>query len=135
MSFKRIKLNDGRSIPGIGFGTWKIGSGETVVRQVDQAINIGFDHFDTAQAYGNEEETGDALYLSDLSRDDLWVTTKYSGSDPSLSIYESCKASLEKARISSPAVLTLVQTSFLIISASIEIRRPLSHPLSAPLQR
>lgn len=105
-SFKRIKLNDGRSIPGIGFGTWRTGTGEAVVRQVDQAINIGFDHVDTAQAYGNERETGDALYLSGVPRNDLWVTTKYSGRDPSLNIYESCKASLEKARISELSLLT-----------------------------
>lgn len=106
-SFKRIKLNDGRSIPGIGFGTWRIGNGEMVVRQVDQAINTGFDHIDTAQAYGNGKETGDALYLSGVPRSDLWVTTKYSGHAPSLNIYESCKASLEKVGICPRVVLPL----------------------------
>lgn len=93
-----IKLNDGRSIPAIGFGTWKIGNGETVITQVDQALGAGFDHVDTAQTYQNERETGEALHLSGLRRDELWVTTKYSGSDPSLGIYETCQESLNKVR-------------------------------------
>ena len=95
-TFGRIKLNDGRSIPGIGVGTWRIGRGDAVVRQVDQAINSGFEHIDTAQAHGNERETSDALHLSGVTRNNLWITAKYSGRDPSLNIYESCKASLEK---------------------------------------
>lgn len=101
-TFEPIKLNDGRVIPGIGYGTWKIGSGETVVNQVDQALSVGFDHIDTAQVYGNEGETGDALALSGISRSELWVTSKYSGTDPSLDIYESCKASLAKVSFQPP---------------------------------
>lgn len=48
MPFHEIKLNDGRKIPEIGFGSWKIPK-DVCVGQVDQAIDVGFDHIDTAQ--------------------------------------------------------------------------------------
>lgn len=48
MPFHEIKLNDGRKIPQIGFGTWKIPQ-EVTASQVDQAVEVGFDHIDTAQ--------------------------------------------------------------------------------------
>jgi diketogulonate reductase-like aldo/keto reductase len=48
MPFKTIKLNDGREIPAIGFGTWKIPK-EVCAGEVEQAIEVGFDHVDTAQ--------------------------------------------------------------------------------------
>lgn len=44
MTWGTRKLNDGRELPEIGFGTWKVGSGQTVVDQVEQAIEVGFDH-------------------------------------------------------------------------------------------
>lgn len=48
MPFKTIKLNDGREIPEIGFGTWKIPQ-DVTSQQVQQGIEVGFDHVDTAQ--------------------------------------------------------------------------------------
>lgn len=48
MPFHEILLNDGRKIPGIGFGSWKIPK-DVCTGQVDQAIDVGFDHIDTAQ--------------------------------------------------------------------------------------
>jgi len=48
MPFPSILLNDGRKIPQIGFGTWKIPK-EVCISQVDQAIDLGFDHIDSAQ--------------------------------------------------------------------------------------
>jgi hypothetical protein len=48
MPFDSIVLNDGRKIPAIGFGSWKIPK-EVCEGQVDQAIEVGFDHIDTAQ--------------------------------------------------------------------------------------
>lgn len=98
-SLKPIKLNDGRSIPAIGFGTWRIGSGETVVTQVDQALSVGFDHIDTAQSYANQSEAGEAISLSGISRSDVWVTTKFSGYEFGLGIYEACEDSLRKVSV------------------------------------
>jgi hypothetical protein len=48
MPFHEITLNDGRKIPQIGFGSWKIPK-DVCSGQVDQAIDVGFDHIDTAQ--------------------------------------------------------------------------------------
>lgn len=49
MPFKNVHLSDGRKIPAIGFGTWKVPK-EVCAGEVDQAIDIGFDHLDTAQS-------------------------------------------------------------------------------------
>ncbi|KAF8962110.1 NADP-dependent oxidoreductase domain-containing protein [Flammula alnicola] len=88
------KFNDGHSIPGIGFGTWKIPVGDTTIDQVDQAISVGFSHIDTAQAYRNEAEAGQAILESGLGRDDIFITTKYSGLN-GLDIETSIKDSLK----------------------------------------
>ncbi|PPQ73140.1 hypothetical protein CVT24_009133 [Panaeolus cyanescens] len=93
MPWETIKFNDGNVIPGIGFGTWKIPTGHTTVDQVDQAISVGFSHIDTAQAYRNEEEAGKAIRESGLSRNEIFITTKYSGLN-GLGIEESIRNSL-----------------------------------------
>jgi len=96
MGFKDIKLNDGREIPAIGYGTWNIGYGEDAISQIEQGISLGFNHIDTAQAYRNEPETGDALIRSSIKREDVWITTKFSGSEPGLGIRASIEQSLKK---------------------------------------
>ncbi|WVW85923.1 hypothetical protein I302_107961 [Kwoniella bestiolae CBS 10118] len=77
MPWTDIKLNDGREIPGISFGSSRH-SGDTV-STVDEAIHAGFDSIDTAQIYRSEGAVGQAIKQSGLSRDDLWITTKWSG--------------------------------------------------------
>jgi len=94
MPWDLVKLNDGNVIPSIGFGTWKIPVGRETTDQVDQAISIGFSHIDTAQAYRNETEAGLAIRESGLGRDDIFITTKYSGLnglDIERSIHDSLK--------------------------------------------
>ncbi|KAJ7709039.1 NADP-dependent oxidoreductase domain-containing protein, partial [Mycena rosella] len=99
MPWDTIQLNDGREIPSIGFGTWKMGNGEKCTSQVDQAISVGFSHIDTAQLYRNEAEAGVAIRDSGLERKEIWITTKYSGSD-GLDIKTSIKNSLENLGVS-----------------------------------
>ncbi|KAI6011948.1 NADP-dependent oxidoreductase domain-containing protein [Pisolithus marmoratus] len=79
MPWDPIRLNSGYYIPSIAFGTWKLGNGQGPIDQVEQALDTGFNHIDTAQVYRNESETGTALRESGLSRSDVFVTTKYSG--------------------------------------------------------
>ncbi|KZO95386.1 Aldo/keto reductase [Calocera viscosa TUFC12733] len=82
MPFKEIKLNDGRIIPQIGFGTGSVNKSKPpseVHDNVLTAIDVGFDHIDTAQVYGNELQVGEALKETGLSRSEIWVTTKWSG--------------------------------------------------------
>lgn len=103
MPWENIKLNTGQSIPAIGFGTWKIPQ-ETTVDNVHTALNVGFGHIDTAQAYGNEEQVGLALKENALSRKEIWVTTKWSGrpwgNGESISPADSIAQSLEKMGLS-----------------------------------
>ncbi|KAJ7119705.1 NADP-dependent oxidoreductase domain-containing protein [Mycena epipterygia] len=81
MPWDSIQLNDGREIPSIAFGTWKMGNGDGPISQVDQAISVGFSHVDTAQSYRNEAEAGIAIRDSGLERKEIFITTKYSGVD------------------------------------------------------
>jgi 2,5-diketo-D-gluconate reductase A len=70
-----ITLNDGTTIPQLGFGVFLIPPDQTQ-RTVEQALEVGYRHLDTAQMYGNEREVGAAIAASGLSRDELYVTTK-----------------------------------------------------------
>jgi 2,5-diketo-D-gluconate reductase A len=52
-----IDLNDGHTIPQLGFGVFKIPPAETAAA-VSRALEVGYRHIDTAQMYGNEKEVG-----------------------------------------------------------------------------
>lgn len=69
-------LPDGGRIPSLGLGTWQIPDGPAVVTAVRQALEAGYRHIDTAQAYGNEAGIGQALRESGLPREEVFVTTK-----------------------------------------------------------
>src|SRR5689334_12638369 len=62
-------------MPLLGFGTWQI-KGQDAVRATSAALEAGYRHLDTATVYGNEREVGRALAKSDVSRDDVFLTTK-----------------------------------------------------------
>ncbi|EPQ51430.1 Aldo/keto reductase [Gloeophyllum trabeum ATCC 11539] len=79
MPWDLVKLNDGHTMPSIAFGTWTLGNGQGPIDQVEQALSVGFEHVDTAQAYRNEAEAGQGIKESGLSRSDVFITTKYSG--------------------------------------------------------
>jgi 2,5-diketo-D-gluconate reductase A len=72
-----ITLNDGNSIPQLGFGVYQIPPEETA-RAVGRALEIGYRHVDTAEMYGNEKEVGEAVRASGLDRGDIFVTSKLS---------------------------------------------------------
>ncbi|KDQ62685.1 hypothetical protein JAAARDRAFT_171241 [Jaapia argillacea MUCL 33604] len=92
MPFETVTLNDGNKIPAIAFGTGSVWKGHSVTEYVEQAIETGFSHIDTAAIYGNEDTVGTALREVGLDRDDLYVTTKYDGGD----IQEAVHSSLSK---------------------------------------
>ena len=75
-----VTLNDGRSIPQLGFGVWQVPAEDTE-RVVDAALAAGYRHIDTAAAYDNEEGVGAALRASGLERDEVFITTKVWNSD------------------------------------------------------
>jgi len=70
-------LADGNSIPLLGLGVWQIPNGPECVNAVRWALELGYRHIDTAQAYGNEESVGQALRESGIARDEVFVTTKF----------------------------------------------------------
>jgi 2,5-diketo-D-gluconate reductase A len=70
-----IELNDGHSIPQLGFGVFQIPPPETV-DAVLIALDVGYRHIDTAEMYGNEREVGEAVASSDLDRGDVFITSK-----------------------------------------------------------
>jgi len=80
MTVPTIVLNDGTSIPQLGFGVFKVDPEETQ-RIVSDALEVGYRHLDTAMIYGNETGVGAAIAESGIDRDDLFVTTKLWNSD------------------------------------------------------
>ena len=65
----------GMRMPAVGLGTWELRDRDCV-RLVQDAVKIGYRHFDTAQAYENEAEVGEGLRASGLPRNEAFVTTK-----------------------------------------------------------
>jgi 2,5-diketo-D-gluconate reductase A len=75
MSVPNIELNDGHSIPQLGFGVFQIDPKETA-QAVREALEVGYRHIDTAEMYGNEREVGEAIRDSGLDRGEVYVTSK-----------------------------------------------------------
>ncbi|KAG8767460.1 hypothetical protein FRC12_006227 [Ceratobasidium sp. 428] len=96
-SIPTVPLNDKRAIPAIAFGTGSALFGNDATTAVVQALEGGFNHIDTAQAYRNEESVGEALRqafgksyapygdekidvegqtLGAFRREDIWITTQ-----------------------------------------------------------
>ena len=86
------------TIPKLGFGTWRI-TGDACVEAVRDALELGYDHVDTARAYGNEAQVGQALHDSGRNRDDVFITTKLWYSDLSaIGVHDQLEESLRDLR-------------------------------------
>lgn len=76
---KKFKFKNGDQMDLFGLGTWKSEPGEVYIA-IREAINLGYRHFDCSPLYGNEPEIGqafqDAIKEGDITREDLWLTTK-----------------------------------------------------------
>lgn len=70
-----LPLNDGRTIPQLGYGVFKVDAAEAA-DVTGQALTAGYRHVDTAKIYGNEEGVGEAVRASGLPREQVYVTTK-----------------------------------------------------------
>ena len=71
----RLTLNNGEEMPALGFGVFQTPPDETVVA-VETALAVGYRHIDTAAAYGNEREVGEAIRRSGLDRSEVFIETK-----------------------------------------------------------
>ncbi|TDB75838.1 aldo/keto reductase [Micromonospora sp. KC723] len=97
-----ITLNDGNTIPQLGFGVYQIAPEDTV-EAVGTALEIGYRHIDTAEMYGNEAEVGEAIRRSGLDRDEVFVTSKLNNGfhrpDDAREAFESTLAALRMDHI------------------------------------
>jgi diketogulonate reductase-like aldo/keto reductase len=74
---ERRALADGNTIPTLGLGVWQVPNGPECENAVRWALEAGYRHIDTAQAYGNEESVGKALRDSGIARSEVFITTKF----------------------------------------------------------
>jgi 2,5-diketo-D-gluconate reductase A len=70
-----VELSSAAKMPILGLGTWQL-RGSNAVNAVRRALEVGYRHIDTATAYGNEEQVGQAVAQSGVLREDIFVTTK-----------------------------------------------------------
>jgi 2,5-diketo-D-gluconate reductase A len=77
MTMEFAKLADGNQLPMLGLGVWQVPDGATCERAIRWALELGYRHIDTAQAYGNEASVGRALRDSGVPRDEVFITTKF----------------------------------------------------------
>ena len=86
-----VTLHDGVEMPQLGFGVFQVPPDETQ-GVVEEAISVGYRHFDTAAAYRNEKGVGAAIAASGVPRDEIFVTTKLwneqQGHDSALATFE-----------------------------------------------
>ncbi|MEV7633511.1 aldo/keto reductase [Microbacterium sp. NPDC089318] len=75
MTIPTLELNDGNTIPQLGYGVFLVPADEAE-RAVSEALEAGYRHIDTAAIYGNEEGVGAAIAKSGIPRDELFITTK-----------------------------------------------------------
>ena len=76
MNIQTVTLNDGVEIPVYGFGTYQIPADGSTYRAVREALDLGIRHIDTAVAYFNEQEVGQAMRESGIPREEIFLTSK-----------------------------------------------------------
>ena len=86
-------LSNGVAIPKLGLGTWLIPDNEAAAA-VEAAIDLGYKHIDTAQAYGNERGVGEGIRAAGISREQVFVTTKVAAENKT---YQSAAASIDES--------------------------------------
>ena len=89
---KKLTLSNGVEIPQLGLGTWFIDD-DKVADAVKAAADLGYRHFDTAQAYGNERGVGEGIRTCGIPREKLFVVSKVAAEHKT---YEDAKASIDK---------------------------------------
>ncbi|NMA78178.1 MAG: aldo/keto reductase [Actinomycetales bacterium] len=96
MSIASLPFHDGRSIPQLGYGVFKV-EPDIAADVTAQALAAGYRHIDTAKAYDNEEGVGRAIAESGIAREDLFVTTKlWNDAHAFDDAIAACEASLER---------------------------------------
>jgi diketogulonate reductase-like aldo/keto reductase len=82
MAMEVVELADGNKLPLLGLGVWQVKDGKVCEDAVRWALELGYRHIDTAQAYRNEASVGRALKDSGVARDEVFITTKFNPGIP-----------------------------------------------------
>ena len=90
---KTLELSNGVKVPQLALGTWLIDD-DKVAEAVRAAVELGYRHIDTAQAYANERGVGEGVRTCGVPREELFVTTKVAAEHKD---YESAMASIEES--------------------------------------
>ena len=90
---EKFTLLNGNEIPALAFGTWLIDN-DKAANCVKMALEAGYRHIDTAQAYGNEEGVGQGIKESGLKREDIYLTTKVKAE---IKTYKGAKKSIDES--------------------------------------
>ena len=90
---KEFTLLNGNKIPALAYGTWLI-KNEKAKDCVLMALEAGYRHIDTAQAYGNEQGVGEGIRQSGLKREDIYLTTKVQAEHKT---YKKAKKSIDES--------------------------------------
>ena len=86
----------GTPVPVLGLGTWQL-TGQSCRETVEMALEMGYRHIDTAQAYGNERQVGLGIEAATVDRENVFLTTKLDGSNrDERSVRRSTRESLNK---------------------------------------
>lgn len=90
---RKMKLSNGIEVPQMALGTWFIDD-DKAADAVRAAVEIGYRHFDTAQAYGNERGVGEGVRTAGIPREEIFVTSKVAAENKS---YDSAAASIDES--------------------------------------
>ena len=93
-----VVLKNGTRMPWLGFGVFQMQPGMETEQSVRIALETGYRSLDTAAIYGNEESVGQAIQTSDVSREEIFITTKVWNSDlgfeQTLKAFDICRINL-----------------------------------------
>lgn len=93
-------------MPMLGLGTWQNDDPDTCAASVETALELGYRHVDTAQAYGNEDAVGEGIAAADVPREEVFLATKVWKSNLAREdVVESTEESLEKLGVDAVDVL------------------------------
>jgi diketogulonate reductase-like aldo/keto reductase len=103
MNIPKVKLKSGNEMPAIGLGTWEL-RGDECKSAVKKALELGYNHIDTAIVYGNQKEIGEALeelsYNCGGKRKELFITSKVWRTNLAYgAVLEECEQILEELKI------------------------------------
>ncbi|MEF8975890.1 MAG: aldo/keto reductase [Halapricum sp.] len=125
----------GVEVPAIGLGTWQL-TGADCRRAVETALEVGYRHLDTAQAYGNEHEVGDGIAASDVDREEIFLTTKLDTRNRSYQrVVDSTRASLDRLGTDYVDLLLIHQPNYLTRASHEETLRAMTDLVDEELVR